>query len=212
MKSRNTLLVCLSMIAILGSAFSVWKTQFDGPKINVALQQGIGEALAEETIQCLDNKGDILVITMADGDSDILTAQFAAFRARIEKSRIRIKDVTRISSAKKGKYGPGVGLSVSKLTREIKKNIHREAVVSFVGLPKFAEGEFADLGSRVPPLFAFSRDAEKLAPLYKRGLIKAAIVPRFTFPAPGPESPRTPGEWFTNQYQLIRAENRSSSP
>jgi hypothetical protein len=203
MKRKDLLLALGSVMVIAASTLFAWKNYFAAPKINVPLHQGIGEALAEETIRCLDNHGDILVITMADGDSEILAAQFAAFRARLEKSSVRIKDVQLIDSEKKDKYGPGLGLSASKLAREVKKNTKKAAIVSFVGLPKLDEEEFVALGDVVPPLLAFSRDAEKLGPLLKHGLIKAAIVPRFRFPAPGPENPRTPGDWFTNQYQVV---------
>lgn len=208
MKSKNTFLVLGSLIAITASVWFVWKHHFAAPKINAALHQGIGEALAAETIRCLDNRGDILVITMANGDSDILAAQFAAFRDRIEKSGIRIKDVELIDTSKTDKYGPGLGLSASKLAREVKKNTKKAAIVSFVGLPKLDEEEVVALGDLVPPLLAFSRDAEKLGPLLKHGLIKAVIVPRFRFPAPGPENPRTPGEWFTNQYQVVQPKGK----
>ena len=203
MKTKDVLLILSSILAIAGAMLFIWKNHFAAPKINVALHQGIGAALAEETIRCLDNRGDILVITMADGDSEILAAQFAAFRAKIEKSGVRIKDVQLIDSEKKAKYGPGLGLSASKLAREVKKNTKPAAIISFVGLPKLDEEEFTALGEVVPPLLAFSRDADKLGPLIKRGMVKAVIVPRFKFPAPGPEAPRTPGEWFTNQYQII---------
>lgn len=203
---RKDLLLALGCVAVIAaSVLFVWKNYFATPKINVALHQGIGEALAEETIRCLDNRGDILVITMADSDSEILAAQCAAFRGRIEKSGIRIKDVELIDSAKTDKYGPGLGLSASKLAREVKKNTKRAAIVSFVGLPKLDEEEVVALGDAVPPLLGFTRDAEKLGPLLKHGLIKAVIVPRFRFPAPGPENPRTPGEWFTNQYQVVQS-------
>jgi hypothetical protein len=205
MKTKDILLTIGSVLAITASVWFVWKNYLAAPKINVALHQGIGEALADETIKCLDGRGDILVITMADGDSEMLATQFAAFRAKLEKSGdIHIKDVVLISSEKKAQYAPGLGLSASKLARELKKHGKKSAVVSFVGLPKLDDDEFAALGEVVPPLLAFSRDAEKLGPLLKRGMVKSAIVPRFKFPAPGPESPRTPGEWFTNQYQVVR--------
>lgn len=204
MKTKDVLLALGSTAIIAASALFVWKNYLAAPKINVALHQGIGEALAAETIRQLDNRGAILVITMAEGDSEILAAQFAAFRAQIEKSGVRIKDVEIIDSEKKDKYGPGMGLSASKLTREVKKNLKKEAIVSFVGVPKFDEEEFAALGDAVPALITFARDREKIEPLLKRGMLKSAIVPRFKFPAPGPESPSNPGEWFTNQYQIVR--------
>lgn len=211
MKTKDVLLVLGSVLAIAGAALFIWKNHFAAPKINVALHQGIGEALANETIRCLDNQGDIMVITMSDSDSDILAAQFAAFRAKIETSGVRINDVQLIDSEKKAKYGPGLGLSASKLAREVKKNTKRAAIISFVGLPRLDEEEFAELGEKVPPLLAFSRDRDKAGALIKRGLAKVVIVPRFKFPAPGPESPKTPGEWFTNQYQIIGAHNSGAT-
>jgi hypothetical protein len=96
-------------------------------------------------------------------------------------------------------------LSARKLALEVKKNSRKAAIVSFVGLPKLDDGEFAALGDTVPPLFVYSRNAKKLGPLLNRQVLKAAIVPRFQFPAPGPEKPRTPKEWFVNQYQMIRS-------
>ncbi len=204
MNKKNILIATASIAVIAASMLFVWKNHFAAPKINLALHEGIVTALAEETIRCLDNRGDILVITMADGDSEILAAQFAAFRERIGKSNVQIKEVQLIESEKKDKYGPGIGLSASKLAREVKKNTRREGIVSFVGLPKPDDDEFAALGEAVPPLLTFSRNADKLGPLLKRGMLKAAIVPRFKFPAPGPETPRTSGEWFTNQYQVVR--------
>lgn len=204
MKTKDILIAVAAVMVIAGAGLFIWKNHFAAPKINTALHEGIGVALADETIRCLDNKGDILVITMADGDSEILAAQFAAFRGRIGKSNVQIKEVQLIDSEKKSKYGPGVGLSASKLTREVKKNLKKAAIVSFVGLPKLDDEEFAALGEHVPSLITFARDREKLGSLLKRGTIKAAIVPRFKFPAPGPEMPSNPGEWFTNQYQVIR--------
>jgi hypothetical protein len=213
MKTRDALLALGSVLIIAASALFMWRSHFAAPKINVALHQGIGEALADETIRFLENRGDILVITMAEGDSEILAAQFAAFSTKIKKSSgIRIKDVEVIDSEKKDKYGPGLGLSASKLAREVKKNVKKAAIVSFVGLPELDEEEFAALGDSVPALFAFSRDREKLGPLVKRKILKAAIVPRFQFPAPGPEAPRNSGAWFTNQYQVIRPASPTSAP
>jgi hypothetical protein len=214
MSNRKQILLGTGAVLIIAaSAWFTWKNQFAAPKINVPLHHGIGGALAAEVIQALDNRGDILVITMADGDSQILTAQFTAFRTAIEKAGgIRIKHVELISSEKKANYGPGVGLSASKLARDVKKNANMAAIISFVGLPKLDEKDLAALGDTVPPLFAFSRNAKKLGPLLERQVLKAAIVPRFQFPAPGPEKPSTPNEWFVNQYQMIHAFGQAAAP
>lgn len=203
MRTRDALNASGLLLLIAGAGGFVWKNLNTTPEFNTALHEGIGIALAEETIRSIGNKGDIHIITMADGDSEILATQFAAFRRRIEKSSVTIREIERIDSDKKDKYGPGVGLSAGKLTREVGKSARREAIVSFIGLPKMDAAELDALGSNVPPLLAFSRMPDKLGPLLKHGCVAAVVVPRFKFPAPGPESPSTPGEWFTNQYQII---------
>lgn len=214
MSTPKQIVVSIGAVMVIAAcAWFTWRTQFAAPKINVRLHQGIGEALAAEVIQFVEKPANIQVITMAEGDSEILAAQFAAFRKAIRRAGgIRLQDVELIDSAKKDKYGPGVGLSASKLAREVKKNSDKAAIVSFVGLPKLDDEELAALGERVPPLFAFSRDAKKLIPLLQRQVLKAAIVPRYQFPAPGPENPRKPEEWFASQYQFIRSAGKVAAP
>src|SRR5439155_21454757 len=134
----------------------------------------------------------------------VLAAQYAAIRAALKKSQVEIDDEVIIDSEKSTKYGPGVGLSARKLARQVKKKPDAAAFVSFVGLPSLDEKEFAALGGRVPPMIAFSRNLKKLGPLLQRGILKAAVVPRFQFPVPGPENPRTPREWVVNQFQIVR--------
>lgn len=203
MKNKQFLQIAVLLITIAASAWFIWRTQFAAPKFNVSLQQGIGEALAQETIQLLGGRGKIVVITMPDGDSDLLAAQYDAFRAALKKSQVQIDDKVTVNSEKKGKYRPGLGLSARALAAEVKKNRQAAAIVSFVGLPSLDEAEMAAMGDRVPPMIAFSRNRDKLQPLLKGGLLKAAVVPRFEFPAPGPKNPRTPREWFVNQFQFL---------
>lgn len=212
MSTPKQILVSLGALTVIAaSVWFTWRTQFAAPKINVALHQLIGETLAAEVIQYVEKPAKIQVITLAEGDSIILATQFTAFRKAIrEAGGIHIQDVERIDSQKSDKYGPGVGLSASKLAREVKKNSDKAAMVSFVGLPELDDAEFAALGERVPALFAFSRDGKKLLPLWNCGMLRAAIVPRFQYPAPGPDKPRTPGEWFVSQYQLIRSAGKGA--
>ena len=73
------------------------------------------------------------------------------------------------------------------------------------------EEEMAELGKK-PKFIAESRSGDNLPDLFENKLIDVAVVSRFEFPAPGPEKPKTPREWFTKRYQIITAQTVGSVP
>jgi hypothetical protein len=83
--------------------------------------------------------------------------------------------------------------------------------VSFVGAPKLTPEEVADLPNK-PKLIVESRSGDYVGELFQNKLALAAVVSRFQFPAPAPEKPKTPEEWFTKRYQLVTAQNISLLP
>ena len=204
MKAKQFVLAALSLVVIAACSWFLWRNYFAPPKINAALHQAIGEVLAAEVIKVSGGKGELTVITMAPGDSEVMAAQFAAFKAALGKAGgLKIRKHVEIESDKKAKYGPGYGLSASKLARELKKHPDVAVLVSFVGVPTMDESELKELGEPVPPIVAFARDADKLGALAQKQILRAAIVPRFRFPAPGPEVPHTPMDWFNQKYQVL---------
>lgn len=204
MNTRQVLIGAASLLVIAASLWFTWTHQISRPTFNAALHQGVGELLAEQTTRVVGDAGQITVITMDAGDSAIVAAQFRAFKMALEKSGdISIRKLVVIDSKKADSYGPGYGLSARKLAREVKKHPEVDALVSFVGLPALDDAELKELGQPVPPMVAFARDGRKLGALAAQGILKAAVVPRYRFPAPGPDQPRTPREWVVQKYQLI---------
>jgi hypothetical protein len=104
------------------------------------------------------------------------------------------------------KYGVGSGLSGRRYVRTVKKNPKANVFVSFVGAPKLTPEEVAELGTG-PKLVVESRAGDNLPALFENKLAVAAVVSRFQFPAPPPEKPRTPEEWFVKRYQVLTPEN-----
>ncbi len=124
-------------------------------------------------------------------------------RSRTSSPEIEIDEIERLDADKKAKYGPGTGLSASRLLRLAAKNQDLDAIVSFVGLPDLDPKELTALGTNGPRLIAFSRNLKKLGPLLHSRRLEAAAVPRFQFPSPITSEPRTPGDWFDLQCQWI---------
>jgi hypothetical protein len=133
-------------------------------------------------------------------------------RSQTSSPEIEIDEIERLDADKKAKYGPGTGLSASRLLRLASKNQDLDAIVSFVGLPDLDPKELASLGTNGPRLIAFSRNLKKLGPLLHSRRLEAAAVPRFQFPSPISGEPRTPGEWFDLQCQWITPADIVPSP
>lgn len=204
MKTQQVLIIAVALGAIVAASWSMWRQVFAPPVYNVALHQGIGQAMAEQTMSVVNGQGRITVVTMDAGDSPIVAAQFNAFlKALKESGAIHIEKQVVIRSEKADSYGPGYGLSARKLAREVQKNPDVDAFVSFVGLPWLDEEEITELGPSVPAMIATARDGRKLGTLAEHGILRAAVVPRFQFPAPGPEHPGSPQEWFDSHYQVV---------
>jgi len=75
--------------------------------------------------------------------------------------------------------------------------------VSFVGVPDPEDEDMSKLERKPPRFIAFTRDLDKLPKLFKNRTLRVAIVPRYEFPAPGPENPKTPQEWFDKRFQIV---------
>lgn len=211
--NRHPFLVSLAaVLTVVGSLWFTWQRHFRAPDFSVPLHESVGSVLATELQRELRGPGEVLVLTLDEGTSPILSTQLAAFRATLAKSpQLRIGRVVALESDKKRKYGPGSGLSSGKLAREIAKFPQAIAVVSLVGLPSLDDKELNAMGSVRPPLFGVCRDRRKLETLARQQWLRSAIVPRFEFPAPGPEEPKLPREWFDRQFQIVTAAEPTAS-
>ena len=109
------------------------------------------------------------------------------------------------------KYGVGAGLSGRRFVRTVKNNPKADAIVSFVGAPKMADDEVAEL-AHPPKFIAETKSPDHLPKLFEKNLMQVAVASRFIFPAPGPQEPKTPQEWFDKRYQIVLADSFHDLP
>ncbi len=195
--------LCLLVIALAG--WRIWLSQTERTDLDVKLQQGIGERLASLAVESLSGRGKIAVVTLEAGQSEEIDLQFAAFeRALAAHPAVTIDDVDHVDSEGQAKYGPGRGLSARRLHRMLGKYADADLFVSFIGTPDPDDLEEQPLPAGHPRLLPVSRNPKELYELIKLGLVRVAIVPRYEFPAPGPDRPRSGSEWFDRHYQVVR--------
>lgn len=205
--TRSWVVGATALLVTIIAVFWMWRGMGASPAVSLTLHRGVGERLAEEIAQTVGPKGRLVLVTLERGSSRVLDAQFDAFQRRLEKwPGLEVVRTDEIDASKGDKYGPGTGLSARRWLRLVEKHAEVDAIVSFIGVPdpkdlKLTNDRSGSGGK--PGLYAVSRSPKELAPLLEAGLLKRAVVPRFTFPAPGPETPRTAEEWFENRFQVV---------
>ena len=203
---KNGLLAAASVLVIAASGAWIYYHEFRAPKHDVRLHQRVGEIMAEQTVKLVGPKARLVLITIPTGTEPELKTQLEAFRAMLKKlGNFEIKD-HELDTKDQPKYGLGAGLSGRRFVRTVKNNPKADGIVSFVGAPKLSESELAEL-AKMPKFIAETKSPDHLPKLFEKQIIQVAIASRFIFPAPGPQSPKTPQEWFDKRYQIVLADS-----
>ena len=208
-KRRLTVMALIAVIA--GSCAWIYFVQLRATKFNVGLQRRIGEVLAEQTASVVGKKGKVVTIAIDTRECPELKTQLQAFKTRLKKLGDYELREYEMDTKDQPKYGVGSGLSGRRYVRTVNKNTNANAFVSFIGAPKLSKEEMAELAIK-PRFIAESRSVDNLPKLFQHQLIDVAVVSRFQYPAPAPEKPRTPQEWFTKRFQVVTAQSVATVP
>src|SRR5215471_12039395 len=83
--AKQKLLALSALLAILGSAFWIYRTEFRLPGINVPLQEAVGQVMAKETSQLLGNSGSLVIVTAETKNVPELKVQVEAFEKELKR-------------------------------------------------------------------------------------------------------------------------------
>ena len=208
-KRRLTVVALIAVIA--GSCAWIYFVQLRATKFNAGLHRRIGEVLAEQTASVVGKKGKVVTIAIDTKEWPELKTQLQAFKTSLKKLGDYELREYEMDTKDQPKYGVGSGLSGRRYVRTVNKNTNASAFVSFIGAPKLSKEEMAELAIK-PRFIAESRSVDNLPKLFQHQLIDVAVVSRFQYPAPAPEKPRTPQEWFTKLFQVVTAQSVAAVP
>lgn len=204
----------LALVAMAASGGWIYYRQAGPRDVNVPLQAAVGQVMAEETGRLLGGKGAVVVMAIDPSVAPELRVQLDSFRQALKVFGVGIRDTIWLEAKNKPRYGAGRGLGAGRLLEVIQSAGERvDAVVSFVGAPRFAEADFKEWKKAPRPKFiAESGSATRLKPLFDQGVLQAAVVRRFQFPAPRAGPPATAREWFEKRFQVVTLENAATLP
>jgi hypothetical protein len=192
-------------LIIVGSITALF-FQFRPPKEDTVVHEAVGEIMAEQ-IPTLTNNARVVVITLDSSAYPVLGLRRAGFERAVKNlPGVKVLDWEEVDPKGKPKYGAGRGLSGEKYVRLVKKNPEGNVFVSFIGAPEMEKEDLKELPSPAPILLCESRAREELLELFDKGALHAAIVPRFTYPAPEGK-PKTPRQKFDLFWQILNPKN-----
>lgn len=175
---------------------------------------GAGEMLVEQTVKVLESKEKkrVVLVTVKNPGPE-LEAQEQAFLKKLKlHPELQLKEIVRIDPDDARKYAPGTGLSARRFARIVENNLKAEAIVSLVGTPDPKDPAMSQLTNKVPRFVAVTRDRDELPALFAKKWIRAAVVPRYDFPAPSPEGERELRAAFDRYFQVVTTNEVASLP
>lgn len=215
MNTRSPLLQIVVLLGVIVAAGGwIWRQQREDARMDGRAHDGLGEVLAEQTAAQLAKreKKRVVAVSLQGGDA-VLQAQEAAFLRRLKEvcPEAEMKEFYRVSPEADKRYGPGVGLSARRFIRMVENNVKADVIVSFIGAPDPGANEFRGFTNKIPRFIASTRDLNDVRKLLEKRWLRAAIVPRYQFPAPAGD-PRTSRGWFDRQFQVVTTNELATLP
>lgn len=215
MKNAKQYIHILLLAVVTAGAISwILVQQRDAAKPETRQHTGLGEVMAEETAKQLAKreKKRVVVISLQSKDP-ILHAQEESFFAKLKTlcPESEIKETIRVDPEGEKRYGPGLGLSTRRFLRIVEHNVKADVLVSFIGTPDPGSAEMHAFTNKIPRFVASTRDLADAKKMLEKNWLRAAIVPRYDFPAPK-DDPKTTQDWFTRYFQVVTTNELASLP
>lgn len=203
-ENKQRLLAAGSVLAILGSGVWLYFVLFRPAGTQSRAEELVGKVMAEETARLLGGAGAVVVITTDLERDALVKSQTQAFLKTLRKAgTISVAAVETLGAADLSRKGTQMGISPSAFLKVLGAHGEAAAVVSFAGLPRLDESQLNKWSRKAPKFLAVSRTRRELFELLNHHVAQVVIVPRFKFPAPVVENPRSLREKFDLYFQVV---------
>jgi hypothetical protein len=213
--NKRALGVIVLMLVIVGSW--VWLYLHLRPKgIDLNPYVALGEAAAEETVKILHNSGRLVIVDADFAEYKILApineAQVRSFKKSIQKTRLRIAAMEKVSIAPPMMARTGIFMQAGQISNLMGRHPDVDAIVLFVGLAGLADFNEASSEARKPKLVLVSNYEPYYKILLQRRAIQLAIVPRADEGADQDHPNDSRQKWFERHYVVVTPERVAEIP
>jgi len=165
----------------------------------------LGQVTAEVTAEALQNHGKVVVLISSEDEKPVTgTGKAAAvFQERLKGMGLQVEAVEVLPSMGAVMVSGMEPVSAAQFLALYGKHPSADAIVSFVGAPRFSAEQIAQLPQPRPKFIAAVTFNPPARDMYTAGVLYATILARPTGPGQTLAAD-TPTEFSAN-YQLIRA-------
>jgi hypothetical protein len=212
---RQLVYAALLIVLIAGAVAWILVQQREAAQPELRQHAALGVVMAEQTAKQLEKREKKRVVAVSVNLHDpALQAEEQAFLARLKilNPQAEIKEFYHLEPEGEKRLGPGFGLSPRRFVRLVQHNLKADVLVSFIGTPNPSSDEMRELTNKVPRFIASTRDLAAVKKLLEQHRLRDAIVPRYQFPAPGSDHPKSSREWFDRYYQIVTTNELNTLP
>ena len=209
---HKTTVTVVLLLAITVSITSIFFTQCEisPPPINIKPDLGLGEVMAEETVQLMGRKGSIVIVSMDSGRfrMPLFEARLKAFKETLSsQSEITIAGAELLAPEPRNTIMPS-----STFFTVLEKYPKVSGIVSFIGFPSLTEEETARLGPKSPKVVVFFQEHIQVEKFFDPRLIDVAVLPPITRSSATPRPLKTTRDWFDRYYTVVKPPPSDESP
>ena len=206
--TKSTRDILVATLAISAAALSLYFGLANrSPKVNLDTYEVLGAVTAEETLQLLGSKGQVLAIARDTGPdkNPSVEAELEAFQKTLHKNPAITLAVERVQLTPMLMMATGGAVPADQLLKAVHNHPHTGALVLFFAFPVLGDAELETLkasGVKTVVVSSFHPGYDRLL---QQQAIHLVIVPRPEPPPPGAQAPRTRREKFDQEFTILRA-------
>ncbi len=227
-RPQRTVVTIIASLVILGSLVSLWlmfrphPVKYDRSPI-IALATGLGEVLAEETVQAVHDHGRIVLVndyyrTQGIGEE----YDYAATFQRELKKHANISLVATETVRPIPGEGRWTSCPVTVFKDLLERYAQTDAIVFLIDppdwdiahalIPSAVKAKIIVVDNSAPTVGSLGVPAKtRYGSYFSSDLLSLLISPKKTTAAPS-TAPRTPREWFDSRYQVYTPANYTTLP
>jgi hypothetical protein len=204
---KQKIILIAALLALAGSGTALFFSQRPA-KINLTLDQTVGEVVAGETSKLLNNQGQVVLITQ-DTSADFneaLDAQAKSFQKALRTKRgLTMEAIERIQRPPTNMNREN-GLSKGQFLKVVQDHPNAAAIVSLMGFPQLQAEDIALLNPGKCKYVAVFNSAVgiDLERLRAQQVMDLAVVARAEVVTPAGTAPRTARDWFDASYSMLK--------